>query len=168
MRSGRGAMDLAAALSTGGTVGTNYQRATVKVPGNFRAPAPLPPPQAASLADLKWFEVFKDENLQQLIRIALEQNYDLRDAVTRVEQARSNLGITRSNQFPQFGATGELEITRLSRNGQFPLPPSFVPNQNRNWGQAMLNLLSFELDIWGRLRRSTEAARANLLNAQEN
>ena len=49
-----------------------------------------------------------------------------------------------------------------------PLPASFVPNQNRNWGQASLNLLSFEVDLWGRLRRSTEAARANLLNAEEN
>ena len=52
--------------------------------------------------------------------------------------------------------------------GRSPLPASFVPNQNRNWGQATLNLLSFEVDIWGRLRRATEAARANLLNAEEN
>jgi multidrug efflux system outer membrane protein len=139
----------------------------MKVPENFRAPEPLPPPQAASLADLKWFEVFKDEKLQELIRTALERNYDLRDAVTRVDQARANLGITRSNQLPQFSVGGDLEITRLSRNGQFPLPPSFVPTQNRNWGQAGLSLLSFEVDIWGRLRRATEAARASLLNAEE-
>ena len=103
-----------------------------------------------------------------MIRTALEQNYDLRDAVARVEQARANLGITRSNQFPQVSASGDLEFTRLSRDGQSPLPASFVPNQNRNWGQASLNLLSFEVDIWGRLRRATEAARANLLNAEEN
>jgi multidrug efflux system outer membrane protein len=128
----------------------------------------LPAPQAASLADLKWFEVFKDEKLQELTRTALEQNYDLRDAVARVEQARADLGITRSNQLPQFSAGGALEITRVSRGGQTPLPVSFVPQQNRNWGEATLNLLSFEVDIWGRLRRATEAARANLLNAEEN
>ncbi len=149
-------------------VGPNYSRPAVTTPTNFRAPEPLPPPQAASLADLKWFEVFKDEELQQLVRTALAQNYDLRDAVTRVEQARANYGITRSNQLPQLSAAGSVEITRLSRDGQFPLPASFVPSQNRNWGQAALNLMSFELDIWGRLRRATEAARANLLNAEEN
>lgn len=162
------AIPLAAGLLTSCAVGPNYVRPTVQVPANFRAPDPLPPPQAASLADLKWFEVFKDEKLQELMRTALQQNYDLRDAVARVEEARANLGVTRSNQFPQAGANGALEITRLSRDGQTPLPTYFVPNQNRNWGQATLNLLSFEVDIWGRLRRSTEAARANLLNAEEN
>jgi multidrug efflux system outer membrane protein len=128
----------------------------------------LPEGQAASLADLKWFEVFHDDKLQGLIREALIHNYDLRDAVARVEAARANLGITRSNQLPQVGASGALEITRLSRDGSFPLPSSFVASQNRNWGEAALNLLSFEVDIWGRLRRATEAARANLLSADEN
>src|SRR5579864_5190294 len=155
-------------LLSGCTVGPKYMRPTISVPANFRAPEPLPPPQAASVADLKWFEIFKDESLQQLIRTALEQNYDLRDAVARVEQARANLGITRSNQFPQVDASGALEVTRLSRDGQFPLPAGFVTSQNRNWGEASLNLLSFEVDLWGRLRRATEAARANLLNAEEN
>src|SRR3984957_7051558 len=159
---------IAVSLLTGCTVGPKYARPAITTPENFRAPEPLPPPQAASLADLKWFEVFKDEKLQGLVRTALEQNYDLRDAVARVEQARANLGITRSNQLPQFSASGNLQITRLSRDGQLPLPVSFVPSQDRNWGQAMLNLLSFEVDLWGRLRRATEAARANLLNAEEN
>ena len=77
-------------------------------------------------------------------------------------------GITRSNQYPQVSASGDLQITRLSRDGQFPLPASFVTNQNRNWGQAALNLLSFQVDLWGQLRRATEAARANLLNADWN
>jgi multidrug efflux system outer membrane protein len=159
---------MAAGLMTGCTVGPNYVRPTVAAPQTFRAPEPLPAPQAASLADLKWFEVFKDEKLQELMRTALEQNYDLRDAVARVGQARANLGITRSNQYPQASASGDLEVTRLSRDGQTPLPATFLPNQNRNWGQSTLNLLSFEVDLWGRLRRSTEAARANLLNAEEN
>jgi len=149
-------------------VGPNYVRPMVAVPQTFRAPDPLPASQAASLADLKWFEIFKDEQLQQLTRTALEQNYDLRDAVARIQQARANLGITRSDQFPQASASGDLQFTRLSRDGSLPLPASFVPSQNRNWGQASLNLLSFEVDLWGRLRRATEAARANLLNAEEN
>ena len=158
----------AATVLAGCTVGPNYSRPPMQTPANFRAPAPLPPPESASLADLKWFEVFHDQELQELIRVALKQNYDLRDAVARVDEARANLGITRSNQLPQVGASGALEITRLSRDGQTPLPASFVQNQNRNWGSAALNLLSFEVDLWGRLRRATEAARANLLGAEEN
>lgn len=168
MRASYVAIAAMAALLAGCTMGPNYKRPQVAVPPSFRAPDPLPAQQAASLADLKWFEVFHDERLQQLIGVALEQNYDLRDAVTRVEQARANLGITRSNQLPQVSASGSLEVTRLSRDGSFPLPETFVANQNRNWGQTALNLLSFEVDLWGRLRRETEAARANLLNAEEN
>jgi NodT family efflux transporter outer membrane factor (OMF) lipoprotein len=159
---------VATGLLSSCAVGPNYVRPTVPVPANFRAPEPLPAPQAESLADLKWFEVFKDEKLQKLTRTALVQNYDLRDAVARVEQARANLGVTRSNQFPQVNAGGDLEFTRVSRDGSLPLPASFVPSQNRNWGQGSLYLLSFEIDLWGRLRRSTEVARANLLNAEEN
>jgi multidrug efflux system outer membrane protein len=158
---------LAAMVLAGCAVGPNYQRPQVKTPENFRAPEALPAPQAASLADLKWWEVFRDERLQDLIRAALAANYDLRDAVTRVEGARASLGVTRSNQLPQVGATGETNFTRLSREGATPLPATFLPSQNRNWGEAMLNFLSFEVDIWGRLRRATEAARANLLSAED-
>ena len=159
---------IAALLLAGCAVGPDYQRPRVAVPANFRAPDPLPAPQAASLADLKWFEVFHDEKLQDLVRTALAQNYDLREAVARVEQARANLGSVRSNQIPQVSTSGSLDLIRTSRNGSLVLPKSFVPNQNRNWGQAGLNLLSYEVDLWGRLRRATEAARANLLNAEEN
>jgi multidrug efflux system outer membrane protein len=159
---------IAAGWVTGCTVGPNYHRPAVQTPQAFRAPDPLPAPQAESFADLKWWEVFKDPDLQQLVRVALQQNYDLRDAVARVQAARANLGITRSDQFPQVGASGALQITRLSRGGAFTLPASLVPSQNRNWGEASLNLLSFEIDLWGRLRRATEAARANLLSAEEN
>jgi len=152
----------------GCTVGPNYQRPKLSTPAQFRAPEPLPPQQAASIADLQWFDIFKDQQLQALIRTALEQNYDLRDAAARVEAARASLGITRSDQFPQFGASGGVEINRLSREGATPIPPALLPNQNRNFGEASLNLLSFEVDLWGRLRRATEAARANLLSAEEN
>jgi len=150
------------------SVGPNYHRPAVQIPQNFRAPEPLPATQARSLADLKWFEVFKDEQLRGLISTALERNYDLNSAVVNVEAARANLGITRSNQFPNATASASVEFTRLSRDGSLPLPATFVPSQYRNWGEAGLNLLSYEIDIWGRLRRATEAARANLLSADEN
>jgi multidrug efflux system outer membrane protein len=154
-------------FSTACTVGPNYKRPSIATPPNFRTPDPLPPGEAASFADLKWFEVFKDEQLQALIRHALERNYDLRDAAARVEQARAALGITRSDQYPSFGAGGAVEINRLSREGATPIPPQLLSNQNRNFGTAALQLLSFEVDIWGKLRRATEAARANLLSADE-
>jgi len=159
---------MAMGLLTGCTLGPNYQRPSVSVPRSFHAPETLPTADAASLADLKWWQVFRDEELQRLIRTALDHNYDLREAVGRVEAAQANLGITRSDQFPQASASGNVDFTRLSRNGAFPLPAALVPSQNRNWGQAQLNLLSFEVDLWGRLRRATEAARAGLLSEEEN
>jgi NodT family efflux transporter outer membrane factor (OMF) lipoprotein len=157
-----------AGVCAGCAVGPDYHRPAIATPQSFRAPEPRPPSDGASLADLKWFEAFRDEQLQKLIRTALEQNYDLRDAVARVEAARANLGITRSDQFPNFGASGNIEINRLSRDGATALPRAILPSQNRNFGSASLGLLSFEIDIWGRLRRATEAARAGLLNAEEN
>jgi multidrug efflux system outer membrane protein len=149
-------------------VGPNYKRPQVAIPASFRAPSPLPESEAASLADLKWFEVFKDPVLQDLIRTSLAQNYDLRIAVANIEAERANLGITRSNQYPTVAGGANLNVTRLSRDGSLALPASFVRDQERSWGEATLNLLSFEVDIWGRLRRATEAARANLLAAEEN
>lgn len=162
------AISMATLVLTSCTVGPNYRRPSVQVPQTFHAPQPLPDAEAASFADLPWWRVFRDEELQRLIKTALDQNYDLRDAVARVETEQAKLGITRSDQFPQVSASGDVNLTRLSRNGSFPLPPDLVPSQNRNWGQAQLNLLSFEVDLWGRLRRATEAARANLLSAEEN
>jgi len=155
-------------LLAGCAVGPNYKRPAVAVPAGFRAPDPLPPAQADSFADLKWFEVFKDEKLQDLVRRALQRNYDLRDAVARVEQARAVLGVTRSNQYPNVAAGAAIAFNRFSRDGATPIPRQVLPSQNRTFGSAALELLSFEIDIWGRLRRATEAARANLLGAEEN
>jgi multidrug efflux system outer membrane protein len=118
------------------------------------------------VADLKWFEVFRDERLQELIRTALAQNYDLRDAVARVEATRAILGITRADQFPTIEAGAAVTSARTSASGTFPLPEGI--DQARTFGTVGLNLLSFEVDVWGRLRRATEAARADLLASEEN
>jgi outer membrane protein, multidrug efflux system len=154
-------------ILAGCTVGPNYHRPVIPVPTSFRAPT-LPPAEAASFADLQWWVVFKDEKLQDLIRTALARNYDLRDAVARVDAARAGLGVTRSRQLPNFTVGGDVVTTRFSRNGSSTIPSFIVPSQNRTFGDAALNLLSFEIDIWGRLRRATEAARAGLLGAEEN
>ena len=167
MMRARSFLALLAVLATGCSVGPNYKRPAIVPPAAFRAPEPVPSDQAASLADLKWFQVFKDQQLQELIRTALARNYDLRDAIARVEAARASLGITRSEQFPNVAAGGSVEFNRLSRDGATPIPPGLLPSQNRTFGTAVLQLLSFEIDIWGRLRRATEAARASLLSAEE-
>jgi outer membrane protein, multidrug efflux system len=80
---------MAMGLWTGCTLGPNYQRPPVAVPRSFHAPEALPTAEAASLADLKWWQVFRDEELQRLIRTALGQVFDLRQAVGRVEALRS-------------------------------------------------------------------------------
>jgi outer membrane protein, multidrug efflux system len=152
-------------LLSGCTVGPKYRKPEVKPPAVFRAD-PAATPDANSLADLRWFEVFKDERLQELIRTALVQNYDLREAVARVNAARANLGITRSDQFPTLTAGADMTTLRNSTSGSFPIPNGV--SLDRTFGGVVLNLLSFELDLWGRLRRATEAARADLLAADEN
>ena len=136
-----------------------YQRPPVNTPDAFRGTDPSAIPAQASIGDLKWFEVFKDEELQKLIRTAAIQNYDLRAAVARIDAARANLGLARSDQFPQFVASADLTTTRTSENGQFG---AVQGGKTRSVGSVLLNLLNFELDIWGRLRQQTKAARAEL------
>lgn len=164
----RSAIFLIAVCLCGCAVGPYYRRPAVSPPSAFRGAKPTPAADPSSLADLEWFEVFKDEQLQELVRTALERNYDLRAAVARVSAARANAGITRADQFPTFAASADITTLRTSRNGSSSLPASIVPTQNRTFGEAMLNLVSFEVDIWGRLRRATEAARADLLASKEN
>jgi len=153
-------------LLTACTVGPKYQRQKVQTPSVYRGvadPAAQPDPQ--TLADAKWFEVFKDAKLQELIRQALVTNYDLREAVARVDEARANYGITRSDQFPTITGSSDVVSERRSRSGAFDLPEPI--KRDRNYGSVLLNLLTFEVDIWGRLRRATEAARADLLASEE-
>src|SRR5205085_12113153 len=153
-------------LGSGCTVGPKYQRPKVQTPAVYRGvadPAAQPDPQ--TLADAKWFEVFKDDKLQELIRQALTSNYDLREAVARIDAAQANYGITRSDQFPTIYGSADVITERRSRDGSFTLPEPI--NRNRTYGSVLLNLVTFEVDIWGRLRRATEAARADLLASEE-
>ena len=164
VRAFRGAVIIIGAVTTlvsasGCMVGPDYKHPSVEIPPQFRAA--MTSDTAASIADLKWFEVFKDEHLQDLIRVALLQNYDLRDAIARVDAARANLGITRSNQFPNFGVGADAPSRELSRQGEFTIPQG--TGRQRTYGEVFLNLFSFEIDIWGRLRRATESAQAQLL-----
>src|SRR4029453_3746859 len=100
---------LVASLLTGCAVGPNYHRPAVKAPDVFRgSPEATPSTELTSLADVKWFELFNDSQLQELIRTALVENYDLRSAVARVDAARAHLGITRADHFPTFAARGEI------------------------------------------------------------
>jgi multidrug efflux system outer membrane protein len=144
---------LAGGLLTGCMVGPNYHRPAVPTPTAYRNPAGGPQLQAqvASYADLPWWQVFHDAKLQELIRTALKQNYDLQLATERINAARAQLAITRSNLFPQLTGDG-----------------SFLGGKESNF-QTKFNFLTlsvdaaFQLDLFGKLRRATEAARAQLL-----
>ncbi len=143
----------------GCTLGPDYRRPTVPTPTAWRES--LPAADAGSLADLPWWTLFEDDELRELIRSAIEENKDLRIAVTRVEQARAQLGVTRAAQFPQVDAGASATENRTSdtvrprgQGGEFRLLSTAAD-------------LSFELDLWGRLRRASEAARAELLASEE-
>ena len=148
-------------LLSGCMIGPDYRRPAVTMPDAFRGATAAITPDAQSIAELKWFEVFQDEQLQELIRTALQQNYDLRDAVARVDAARANLGITQADQYPNFGVGADVSSVEQSRQGQFSIPRG--TSRQRTFGSVFLNLFTFEIDIWGRLRRATEASRAGLL-----
>jgi len=149
-------ISLAVLLSAGCTVGPNYKRPGVTVPTEYRAAAEQQPaPAAASLAEQKWFEVFRDEELQSLIRTALQQNYDVRIAATRIVQAQAALGITRADQFPTVSAGASLSAERSPKS-------IILPPLEQSTGQLNLSA-AWQLDFWGRYRRATESARASLL-----
>jgi outer membrane protein, multidrug efflux system len=109
-----------------------------------------------TLGDEKWWDVFQDPVLQQLIRTAIEQNYDLRIAASRVLQAQAQVGITRANQFPTVSAGAEAFSERN------PKISSAFPSYEANAGEVDLAVV-WNLDFWGKYRRQTEAARASLL-----
>jgi multidrug efflux system outer membrane protein len=144
-------------LTSGCTVGPNYKRPIVAVPSSYRgmAPAQDAQTQTAPLGDQKWWDIFQDEQLRALIRTALAQNYDLRIAGSRVLEADAQLGITRADQFPTLGAGAAIDDARAAQS-------KFLPAFETSSGQVSLSA-AWELDFWGKFRRATEAARANLL-----
>jgi outer membrane protein, multidrug efflux system len=153
------------------TVGPNYKRPAVTVPTAYRganasevSTTESGPPSAdlaasssaaASLGDEKWWEVFQDKELQGLIRTALKNNYDVRIAAARVLEAQAQLGITRADQLPSLGVGGNITSIRNPKIGPIP---SYEITQGQVSASAAWNL-----DFWGRYRRATESARANLL-----
>ena len=162
---------LVACVAQSAAVGQSGRKQKQKQPAPPQVPAPadfrgaVAPPDALTLADAKWFEVFKDEKLQELIREALLHNYDLREAVARIDAASASLGITRSEQFPTVGAGADVNAQRRSRDGAFTIPEPV--EQRRSFGSVLTNLFTYEFDIWGRLRKQTAAARADLLASEE-
>jgi len=154
------ALVLFASFGAGCAVGPNYKRPSVIVPDTYRGltTEEAAKGESASLGDQKWAEVFQDEQLQNLIRTALQQNYDVRVAAARILEAEAQLGITRADQFPTIA--GGAEATN-QRSPQSRFLPAFETSANQ------VNLsLSWQLDFWGKFRRATEAARANLLASQ--
>lgn len=159
---------LFAALTGSCTVGPNYKRPVVATPSVYRGdPAATSPAsvQPASLADLKWFELFRDDTLAALVKDALGHNFDLRIAAERVLQARALAGITQSARFPTVDAGASATATRLSQSGAGGPIPGGV-STDVSYLQAGFTL-AWEIDVWGRLRRANEASRAQYLASEE-
>jgi multidrug efflux system outer membrane protein len=136
------------------TVGPDYRRPAVPTPASFRG-APAGESQL-SIGDLAWWRLFEDESLQQLINEAIRENYDLRIAAARILQARAQVTITRSFQFPELNHSGSAVYSHVQGERTIFQPQDqFAPIASLD--------LSFEIDFWGRFRRATEAARADLL-----
>jgi outer membrane protein, multidrug efflux system len=150
------AISIAAALLSACTVGPNYQRPVVQTPAAFHDASESQQVEARtdSFADLPWWQVFHDPKLQELIRTVLKQNYDLQLAVERVNAARAQVGIVRSNQFPHVSVDPTFSGGKTEQNIKsniFSLAADVV----------------FQVDLFGRYRRATEAARAQLLATED-
>jgi len=153
---------LSSLLLTSCAIGPNYKRPVVQVPAAYNGP---PAPSNASIADLAPFDLFDDPTLTELLKTALAQNNDLSIAAERVLEARAQFGIARSNQFPSLDATAQLNSSRTSSIGSY----TFIPpgtDLSSTFTQAGF-LLSWELDLWGRVRRLKESARAQYLATEE-
>jgi outer membrane protein, multidrug efflux system len=147
-------------VPSGCAVGPNYQRPKVNIPTEYRDAAGAA--QQASIADLPWWEVFKDERLKNLVQIALANNYDLRIAVTRVEQSRQIAAQARAQYFPF------LNYALSGSDGKNEFAGSVVSNGGQERGTFVaVATVAWEADVWGRLRRENEAARAQYLATEE-
>jgi multidrug efflux system outer membrane protein len=154
-----------AALSAGCLVGPDYRRPDYPVPAAFRGPTDAGPPATGpSFGDLEWWRVFEDEQLVALIRSALAENYDLRAAAERILDARAQVTIARSFLYPTANAGIGAPYTRfVGSSGQFD--PQLDKLYQTFQGTAGLEL-GYEIDLWGRIRRGTEAARAQLFASE--
>ena len=132
-------------------VGPNYKRPATTPPANFYQETA---PNAASLADLPWWEVFKDPQLQALIQEALKNNYDVRIAATRIEQSRQQLAIAHSLYYPQIGYGASITGQRS---------PGIQTGTYYGYNFPV----SWEIDFWGKFRRINEEQRALLLASEE-
>jgi len=143
-------------LLAGCAVGPNYKRPTVNLPTDYRAAIPAQTAEAASLGNEKWWDVYQDPVLAQLIHTAIQQNYDVRIAATRVLEAQAQVGITRANQSPSASVGAGISSQQNAKVSN--LFPAYQVNE----GQLNLSVI-WNLDFWGKYRRQTEEARAQLL-----
>jgi multidrug efflux system outer membrane protein len=144
----------------GCAIGPDYRRPSIDAPSAWR----LTEPEAKDLADTAWWDQFNDPALNELIETALRENKDLRIATARVEEYMGRYSVTRSSLFPQVGAAGIGQRKAVSR---YLNPPWSYSEDNPYNDFQTFAAASWEIDIWGRLRRLTEAARANLLSTEE-
>jgi len=151
---------LVAVALAGCAVGPDYKRPAVDVPQSFR----FEDKEAKDLANTAWWEQFNDPVLDELIQIALQENKDVKIAAARIGQFVGRYVTTRAALFPQIGAGASGGMQRVTENGFVPLS-SGVKNPNDVWG-VFLNG-NWEIDIWGKIRRATEAARAGILSSEE-
>jgi len=149
-------------IAAGCALGPRYQRPDVPVPDTFRgAPAGASPD---SLADLQWSALFDDPALTALVTTALQQNFDLRIAAERVQQARAVYRIQRSERFPAIGGSAGVVTSGASRAGATPIPDG--ADRDVTYAQAGVDF-SWELDVWGRLRSLEASSRARYLATEE-
>ncbi len=148
---------MSSSLVAGCSVGPNYHRPVVQPPTAFRDLSENPQVQAqtASYADLPWWQVFQDTQLQELIRTALKQNYDLQLATERINAGRAQVAVTRSALFPQLQGNGDFSG---GKEHNFQTKSNFL---------LLTADAAFQLDFFGKLRRATEASRAELLATQD-
>jgi multidrug efflux system outer membrane protein len=148
-------------LAAGCTVGPDYVRPEVPVPAAFRGAAAEPPAAAPAFGDLAWDSVFRDPELQALIRTALAQNLDVQVAAARILQAQSQLTVARSRESPTVDGVVSAPYDAFSGSDRPATFPDYTFEPLAGLG------LAWELDFWGRFRRGTEAARAELLASEE-
>ena len=154
------------AVLAGCTVGPDYKRPAVDTPASYHDPAAATTPSGTnSFADLGWWEVFQDPQLTAYLSEALTNNWDIKIAAARVLQAEAQLRVARSQYFPNVNAGGDWWTTRASEKGPSPLPSNLNPQ--RDYGDVFASMPAYEVDLWGKIRRANEAARAGLFATQD-